>query len=1404
MTTIDQERLALETRAEALAFVSADAAVRRGESDRFEIGRLASSDAVDGQEAQHTGGAHVESAHAHSLRAARLETRVDGGMSLRGRSDTTLLGGAMAETHAGPVLLMAGMSDALVAGGGMRVTVADLAVAGLVGLEEKIGSAIADGALIEAYATHFEREYGSGSHVAGFASFTGTVHVTSASGFRPLFKVASGVRNLTAGGGGGSGPEGAAAQPSQRPPPPILKGLDSVPLSEDVDQTTIIARLEDAQFKANKNAMSASANGNGALEAIHNDAAHLYSVALSSVRAGEDPQPLLDRFAALYRWRSESDLLAYPHQADVAADARSAIDATLRRGGYRAGAANADQTLDAGLLARTEELFDNREIVNNSKTTGAGGRGFIGEYSEVAAVGADASRGPDTAEVLSNLRAGVDVRSYEDTQRGTISIIQDGLDSVPLSEDVDQVTVIARLEDAQLKANKNAMSASAKGNDALEAIHNDAAQLYGIALSSVRAGEDPKPLLDRLAAFYRWRAERDLLAYPRQADAVADARASIDAALRRGGYRAGAANADQTLDAGLLARLEELFHGADEGAGATDELAVRIEDASDLLGNFLDDIDQGRAGAESPQNIAARDPQHLTLAELDAYQADGDSSWLGELSSAPGDLPGERRVVQDVPVRETGHLAAWDTQIVDFVQAHQKPALVPIRDGASAALLEDLRIAEAAVAARVDNSQAAGNAVLTNVLQDRHRTYRLAENAVRQGEDPLPALNELVAVYRWRAQANAETYANQARTIEEVRDEVAVLFRTNGVAAADELADPDYLAGVRGLSAAPEGLASPSELRVVQDASVGRATPPVEEIDRLHRYAPDETPGNFVAAAREGSDAAGRIRWQGRAADAEGLVDLSTDNILVRSDSDEAGLFDPNSWTEDNILYERTDNHRQAEWHDNEQYVRRDEISDSLEESPRLAEVGGTQIPRLPDGYFPFVPPRLPNDVDVDGLADFIGQQRKTMADLLAALPPTSDDVRWRAKIQALDLALEALKRGHDPLALLDDRIRSAKLRQSAGTPLIEDEVEILSLVRQKLGERFDTFRYSTGLHDFIAVDEARQIDQLRLNVPPSLADARSAGAEASGESGKVVNDFVHGADEQSFGLRRDTRRRPHIYEDIDAIRPVLPAEPSRRGPPEVLSFASNDPTRFLGRAQDGDIKPMFALTDSEFAAFTAGDLNLVVVDAHSRKSLSYDDFVIRHDVDDQPFGLRRDLGMQSHIDENTDAIGPVLPAEPSRRGPPDVLNFASDDPNRFVGRVRNSGLHGDPKPVFALTDSEFAAWNAGDLRLVVVDMNSLKSLSHDDFIIHRGIEQTALTTRLDLSAFTGRTRAVERWQSLPDLAADSAAAEITASGHRVTSPHGGGLSATPPSAGGAARPRQRPASFIDDQFVPI
>ena len=112
-----QERYAIETRAQMLRLVSADAAVRRGESDRFEVGRATSSDAVDGTESLGIGGDLVERLRSRAVDAMRLETRLHGGLAVRSGTDMTLLGGAMAETHAGPVLVAAGMSDELVIGG---------------------------------------------------------------------------------------------------------------------------------------------------------------------------------------------------------------------------------------------------------------------------------------------------------------------------------------------------------------------------------------------------------------------------------------------------------------------------------------------------------------------------------------------------------------------------------------------------------------------------------------------------------------------------------------------------------------------------------------------------------------------------------------------------------------------------------------------------------------------------------------------------------------------------------------------------------------------------------------------------------------------------------------------------------------------------------------------------------------------------------------------------------------------------------------------------------------------------------------------------------------------------------------------------------------------------------------
>ena len=217
-----QERYALETRAETLKLASADEAVRRGESDRFEIGSRISSDAVEGAESFAVGGDLVERFRSRTADALRLQTDLRGGLELRSASDMTLLGGAMAETHGGPVLLAAGMSDDVAAGGGIRVAAAgDLRLAGLVGVEDRIGSAEAEQVLVEAFATHFEREYHSGAYMAGCACFTGAVAVTACNGFRPLYKVTRGVRNLTA----GAGRAAAASPPAPNDRAELLTGL---------------------------------------------------------------------------------------------------------------------------------------------------------------------------------------------------------------------------------------------------------------------------------------------------------------------------------------------------------------------------------------------------------------------------------------------------------------------------------------------------------------------------------------------------------------------------------------------------------------------------------------------------------------------------------------------------------------------------------------------------------------------------------------------------------------------------------------------------------------------------------------------------------------------------------------------------------------------------------------------------------------------------------------------------------------------------------------------------------------------------------------------------------------------------------------------------------------------------
>ena len=237
------EKDTLEVRAETLTIRCAGKAQRRGDSDRLEIGDTAALDVVAGEESLHAKGGLTERTEGSaSTRASRLKTTVNGRLKVSGRSETTFLGGAMADSQAGAMLVAAGMSDDLVIGGGARATVpVDIWLAGLIGMEEKVGTAAADGVLMECYRTLFEREYGSGTHVAGVAVFSGALHVTAKAGFRPMMKALRGIRNLTPGGGGGGGGGGGSAPPTPPPVPPseagtgLLGGFRGASDVEDAD-----------------------------------------------------------------------------------------------------------------------------------------------------------------------------------------------------------------------------------------------------------------------------------------------------------------------------------------------------------------------------------------------------------------------------------------------------------------------------------------------------------------------------------------------------------------------------------------------------------------------------------------------------------------------------------------------------------------------------------------------------------------------------------------------------------------------------------------------------------------------------------------------------------------------------------------------------------------------------------------------------------------------------------------------------------------------------------------------------------------------------------------------------------------------------------------------------------------
>ena len=250
-------RYASEARAEQLTLITLGPSVRRGDSDHIEVGLgLAESGPqsyvqgtdrldVDGAYTEHTGGDGI-------TQSTRMSTTVRGHLNLKGKGDTGILGGTFVDTHIGPEVLAAGMSDDLVVGVGVRTTVAgDLWLCGLMGMEEKLGIAAVDGALVELYGMSFEREYGAGLHNAGAVNFSGPTFVTQAAGFRPLLKAMTGPRNLVPGAGAPAG--GASASPPPAAPgagsgsmlvdPVTATGADSIVGVEDTEDGRQMLRV---------------------------------------------------------------------------------------------------------------------------------------------------------------------------------------------------------------------------------------------------------------------------------------------------------------------------------------------------------------------------------------------------------------------------------------------------------------------------------------------------------------------------------------------------------------------------------------------------------------------------------------------------------------------------------------------------------------------------------------------------------------------------------------------------------------------------------------------------------------------------------------------------------------------------------------------------------------------------------------------------------------------------------------------------------------------------------------------------------------------------------------------------------------------------------------------------------
>ncbi len=242
-----------EIRAEVFRTVTMADERRTGDSDRLAVGRVAAVDLAEGCEQTEIHGSLSETVLKNRLTLSKyVDHKIEGKLTSKSHSEAFMVGGSVAETFAGATLLLAGMSDDMVVGGGTRITAPlDVTMAGLLGMEEKIGSAFADGFFSENAPLVFDREFGPGVHNCGTVVFEGHVLQTQATGFMPLMQTWVGVRNLTLGShfsqGGTQNPQNSPPAAAGPPPvPPKPKGRGGRMLAGAISRPDQIKAMADA------------------------------------------------------------------------------------------------------------------------------------------------------------------------------------------------------------------------------------------------------------------------------------------------------------------------------------------------------------------------------------------------------------------------------------------------------------------------------------------------------------------------------------------------------------------------------------------------------------------------------------------------------------------------------------------------------------------------------------------------------------------------------------------------------------------------------------------------------------------------------------------------------------------------------------------------------------------------------------------------------------------------------------------------------------------------------------------------------------------------------------------------------------------------------------------------------